>query len=279
MIVHNIDPVALQLGPLKIHWYGLMYIIGFGLFWFLGNKRARRPGSGWTEQEVGDLLFYAAVGLLVGARLGYMLFYSEGGMHLWEVWKGGMSFHGGLVGVLAAGWYFARKTGKSFAVVTDFIVPLAPLGLFCGRMGNFINGELWGKVTDLPWGMVFPGGGPQPRHPSMLYEALLEGLVLFAIMWFYTSKPRPLKTASGLFLACYGLMRISVEFIRVPDAQLGYRMFGWVTQGMLLSLPMVLIGIAVMWWGFNKVSYAPTGPSTPAPAGDSKVKQKKAKRK
>lgn len=258
----EIDPVALALGPLKIHWYGLMYLIGFAIAWGLGNYRAKQPNSGWNSEQVSDLIFFCAMGLILGARMGYMIFYHfdvllENPLNLFRIWEGGMSFHGGAIGVMIAITYFCRKYKKCFFDVTDYMVPLAPLGLFAGRTGNFINGELWGRVTDSPLGMIFPTGGPLPRHPSQLYEGVLEGLVLFFIIWFYTQKPRPMAAASGLFLAGYGCFRFFVEFFRQPDAHLGFIAFDWLTMGMLLSAPMIIAGVALMSWAYWKHSQPP----------------------
>lgn len=249
MIRHpNIDPVAFSLGPLQVHWYGLMYLVGFVGGYWLGVIRARRPDSGWRTHEISDLLFYVVLGIIVGGRLGYVLFYNASHYlshphELFYIWTGGMSFHGGLIGVLIAMWLYGRKTGRPFLAVTDYIAPLVPIGLGTGRIGNFINQELWGKVTDLPWGMLFHDAGELPRHPSMLYEAVLEGLVLFLILWFYSSQPRKVGRVSGLFLFCYSLFRILVEFVREPDPHLGYIALGWITMGQLLSVPMLAFGI------------------------------------
>ncbi|MDH5357648.1 MAG: prolipoprotein diacylglyceryl transferase [Gammaproteobacteria bacterium] len=245
MVYPAIDPVALSLGPVQIHWYGLMYLLGFVGAWWLGRVRAERYG--WTVTEVEDLLFYGAIGVIVGGRLGYALFYDlpnnlDNPLNVLKVWQGGMSFHGGLLGVLMAFWLFARKTGKSYFTISDFIAPMVPIGLLTGRIGNFINGELWGKVSDVPWAMVFPTGGPLPRHPSQLYEAGLEGLVLFIILWLYSAKARPLGAVSGLFLLGYGVFRFMIEFVRIPDHQYGYLALDWLTMGQILSLPMVLLG-------------------------------------
>jgi phosphatidylglycerol:prolipoprotein diacylglycerol transferase len=253
----NIDPIAFSLGPIKVHWYGIMYLVGFAGAWWLGRLRAKRPASGWRPDQVDDLVFYCALGTILGGRLGYVFFYDFGNVltdpiSIFKIWRGGMSFHGGLLGVLAAMGIYARKVGKGFFQVTDFIAPLVPIGLGAGRIGNFINGELWGKVTDLPWGMVFPDprAGDLPRHPSQLYEAALEGVVLFLILWFFSSRRRPTMAVSGLFLVCYGLFRFAVEFVRVPDAHMGYLALGWVTMGQILSLPMILIGIVLLGWAY-----------------------------
>ncbi len=256
MTYPNIDPVALSLGPVQIHWYGLMYLLGFLGVWLLGRYRAERYG--WTHDEVEDLLFYGAVGVILGGRIGYIIFYDlasfiEHPLDIIKVWQGGMSFHGGLIGVLFAFWYFANKTSRSFFAISDFIAPFVPIGLFTGRIGNFINGELWGNVSNVPWAMVFPTGGPSPRHPSQLYEAALEGLVLFAILWLFSQKTRPLGAVSGLFLIGYGCFRFIVEFVRVPDPQYGHLAFGWLTMGQILSTPMILLGVYLMWRSYNKV--------------------------
>jgi phosphatidylglycerol:prolipoprotein diacylglycerol transferase len=246
-----IDPVALQLGPLAIRWYGLMYLVGFAAAWWLGRRRARRPGSGWRTQELGDLIFYCAMGAVLGGRIGYVLFYQPGyylahPAAILQAWQGGMSFHGGLIGVLLACWLFGRKTGRGFFAVTDFVAPLVPTGLLAGRLGNFINGELWGRVTDLPWGMVFAGAGALPRHPSQLYQAALEGGLLFVIVWLYSARPRPVMAVSGVFLIGYGALRFIGEFAREPDAFLGFVAFDWLTMGQLLCLPMLAAGVALL---------------------------------
>jgi phosphatidylglycerol:prolipoprotein diacylglycerol transferase len=253
----DINPVAISAGPFQVHWYGLMYLVGFLGGWWLGRLRTRRPGTGWQAVEIGDLLFYVALGVVLGGRVGYTLVYNFPGfiadpLVLFRIWQGGMSFHGGLVGVLIAMWLYARRTGRTFFQVTDFIAPLVPVGLGAGRIGNFINGELWGRPTDLPWGMVFPFVDAQPRHPSMLYEALLEGVVLFIVLWVYSSRPRPTMAVSGLFLVCYGAFRFLVEFVRQPDAQLGFIAFRWLTMGQLLSLPMIVLGAAFLVYAYRR---------------------------
>lgn len=257
MLTHpDIDPVALAIGPLKVHWYGLMYLLAFAVAWWLGKRRAQKPGSGWSVEQVGDLVFYGALGVVLGGRLGYILFYDlanyiEHPLNMLKVWEGGMSFHGGMLGVGVALALFCRRHGKKFFEVTDFATPLVPIGLGLGRIGNFINGELWGRVTEVPWGMVFRDGGPLPRHPSQLYQAFLEGLVLFTILWIFSRKPRPAMSVVGLFLICYGVFRFSIEFVREPDQHLGFLAWGWLTMGQVLSLPMVVVGIVMMWWAYR----------------------------
>jgi len=255
--VHEINPIALDLGPLQIHWYGLMYLIGFAAAWWLGVRRARLPGSGWTEEQISDLIFWGAMGVVLGGRMGYVLFYHldrflQDPLWLFAVWEGGMSFHGGLLGVIAAVYLFGRKHGKSLFTMTDFVAPLVPIGLGAGRVGNFIGGELWGRVTDGPWGVVFPRGGDLPRHPSQLYEFALEGLVLFVVLWWFSSKPRPKMAVSGLFLLLYGLFRSLVEFVREPDAHLQFIAFEWLTMGQLLSLPMILLGMFLIGLAYKR---------------------------
>ncbi|MDX1252089.1 MAG: prolipoprotein diacylglyceryl transferase [Gammaproteobacteria bacterium] len=255
----NIDPIAIDLGPIKVHWYGLMYLVGFAAAWWLGRLRASRPGSLWNAEQVSDMVFYGALGAVLGGRIGYILFYDlpvylHEPLKMLKIWEGGMSFHGGMIGVLVAMWLLGRKTHKTFFQVTDFLAPLVPIGLGAGRIGNFINGELWGKVSDAPWAMVFPS--PQaselPRHPSQLYQAFLEGAALFLILWFFSRKPRPAMAVSGMFLTFYGLFRFIVEFVREPDAQLGYLAFGWLTMGQVLSTPMILGGVGLLWWAYGK---------------------------
>lgn len=269
----NIDPVALDLGPLKIHWYGLMYLVGFAAAWWLGVRRARQPNSGWNADQVSDLIFYGALGVVLGGRIGYTLFYSLGKfisdpLMIFRVWEGGMSFHGGFLGVILAMAFFARKHKMAYLDLTDFIAPLTPIALGAGRFGNFINGELWGKVTDVPWAMVFPTGGPSPRHPSQLYEFFLEGVVLFVIVWFFTTRPRPRMAAAGVFTLGYGCFRFFIEFFRQPDAHIGYLAFGWFTMGQLLSVPMIILGLVCLWLAYTKFntgsSATPKTQTTPA---------------
>lgn len=253
----KIDPIAFSVGKLPVHWYGIMYLVAFASAWWLGRLRARKPNSGWSTEQIDDIVFYCALGVVLGGRIGYTLFYNlQAFLHhpvvLFKVWEGGMSFHGGLLGVLVAIWLFNRKYQHGYWNTVDFIAPLVPLGLGAGRLGNFINGELWGKVSDVPWAMVFPGAGEQARHPSMLYEFVLEGPVLFLILWLYSSKPRPTMAVSGLFALCYGIFRFLVEFVRMPDAQLGYLAFGWVTMGQILSLPLILVGIGLLGYAYRK---------------------------
>jgi len=239
------DPVALSLGPLHVRWYGLMYLVGFVAAWWLARRRAARPGSTWTPTEVDDLIFYCALGVIFGGRLGWMLIYGTehilaDPLSVLRIWEGGMSFHGGLVGVLVALAMFANRRGKRIADVFDFTAPLPAIGFGAGRIGNFINGELWGKPTDVPWAVVVDG---VPLHASQLYEAFLEGFVLFAVLWWFTSRPRPRLAPSGLFLLGYGVFRFAVEFVRVPDANRGYLLLDWMTMGQILSLPMIVIGV------------------------------------
>ena len=247
----KIDPIAISLGPLQIHWYGLMYLVGFLAAWWLGRRRAHRLGL--STDSVETLIFYCGVGVILGGRLGYALFYgfdklADNPLWLFKIWEGGMSFHGGFVGVLVAALVFARKQSLGFFRLTDFIAPLVPIGLGAGRLGNFINHELPGRVSDVPWAMVFPNMGPSPRHPSSLYEFALEGVVLFAVLWWFSSHPRRNGATSGLFLLLYGIFRFSVEFTRLPDPQLGFIALGWVTMGQLLTLPMIIGGLALIAW-------------------------------
>ncbi|MBA3562830.1 MAG: prolipoprotein diacylglyceryl transferase [Gammaproteobacteria bacterium] len=244
----DFDPVAISLGPLDIRWYGLMYLLGFLMVWLLALVRVKRPGAAVRREQLDDMVFYGAIGAILGGRLGYTLFYGMENviadpLSLFRIWEGGMSFHGGLLGVIVALWYFARRIGRGFFEVTDFVVPLIPPGLGAGRIGNFINGELWGKPTDAPWGFVVDGTA---RHASQLYQALLEGLVLFVCLWLYSARPRPTMAVSGLFALLYGIFRFGAEFVRLPDEHLGYLAFGWVTMGQLLSVPLIVFGIFLL---------------------------------
>ena len=247
----EIDPIAISIGPLDIRWYGLMYLFGFVSGFMLLNYRAKRPNSGWNTEEVSDLIFYGALGVVIGARVGNVLFYNFGAfiedpLSLIKVWQGGMSFHGGFLGVLLAMWLYGRKIGKTMFEILDFGAPIVPIGLGAGRIGNFIGGELWGRATDVPWAMVFPHVDSLPRHPSQLYQAALEGVALFLILWLYSSKPRPRYAVSGMFALWYGIFRFGVEFVRQPDAHLGFIAFGWLTMGQILSLPMIFVGLFLL---------------------------------
>jgi phosphatidylglycerol:prolipoprotein diacylglycerol transferase len=261
----EIDPVALSLGPLKVHWYGLMYLLAFAGVWILGRFRAARPDSSWNAQMVDDVVFYGVIGTILGGRLGYMLFYGfdqilANPLSVFRIWEGGMSFHGGFIGVLTALWLFGRRHGLGVWQVADFIAPLVPPGLFAGRIGNFINGELWGHPTDVSWGIRVPceklgeycRGLPPgtewspPLHASQLYEAALEGIALFLILWLFSSKPRPTMAVSGMFMLFYGIFRFLIEFVRLPDAHIGYLALDWVTMGQVLTLPLILVGLLLL---------------------------------
>ena len=247
-----VDPVAFALGPIRVHWYGLTYLFGFVMAWVLARWRARHYQLAWTNQNIDDLIFYGALGVILGGRIGYMTFYNTHDLlvspwNLFKLWEGGMSFHGGLLGVVIAMWLLARKLNKPWLEVTDFIAPLVPLGLAAGRIGNFINGELWGRVSDAPWAMIFPHAGPLPRHPSQLYEFGLEGLGLFILVWCYAAKPRPKGAVSAIFLMGYAVSRLVVECFREPDVQMGFVAFNWMTMGQILSIPMLLAGLG-LWW-------------------------------
>jgi phosphatidylglycerol---prolipoprotein diacylglyceryl transferase len=295
IILHQIDPIALQLpqiGPFhpSVHWYGVMYLLGFGMAWWLGRLRIRAGRlPGVDVERFGDLLFNGILGVILGGRIGYVLFYTPGELMadplmLFKVWDGGMSFHGGLIGVLVAAWWWARRQRLHFFDVMDFVAPLVPPGLGFGRLGNYIGAELWGKYTQAGWGVVFPtdpafagwsadrlqaefatGALDQfARHPSQLYQAGLEGLAMFVILWLFSRKPRARYAVSGMFALLYGVFRILVEFVRVPDANIGYLAFGWVTQGQLLSLPLVALGLFLLW---RSRSAPVLQPAAPAQAG------------
>jgi phosphatidylglycerol:prolipoprotein diacylglycerol transferase len=287
--LHQIDPIALALGPLRIHWYGLMYLLGFAVAWWLGRRRVRAGRlPGVDEHGYGDLMFYGMLGVVIGGRIGYILFYdlSEYIAHplqVLKIWEGGMSFHGGLLGVCGAVWLWSRRHRLHFMDTIEFVAPLVPPGLGFGRLGNFINGELWGKYTHADWGVVFPSGLPMPyaamdpatlraqfesgalnafaRHPSQLYQAVLEGLVMFAVLWTFSAKPRPRYAVAGMFALLYGVFRFVVEFVRVPDEQLQYIAFGWLTMGQLLSIPLILVGLFWLW----RSRHAPTLQPQPLP--------------
>lgn len=255
------DPIIFSLGPLSLRWYGLMYLIGFIFARWLAVKRVKKVNSGWTVEQVDNLLFNGFMGVFLGGRIGYVFFYQfnlflQDPLYLFRVWEGGMSFHGGLIGVLIAVYFTARKQQRNFLATIDFVAPLIPFGLGMGRIGNFINDELWGRVTDVPWAILFPTGGYLPRHPSQLYEAFLEGLVLFVILNLFIRKARPIGAVSGLFLICYGLFRFIVEFFREPDPQLGLFFGQEISMGQILSTPMIIIGVILLWYAYHKKNYS-----------------------
>ncbi len=273
--IHHIDPIAIALGPVKIHWYGLMYVLGMFVAWRLALSRLRAGRlPGVSENALGDLVYYAMLGVLLGGRIGYLVFYgwqqiADDPLYIFRIWEGGMSFHGGLIGVMVAGWLWSRQQKLHYFDTVDFVAAAAAPGLGFGRIGNFIGGELWGRTTDAPWAMIFPNSLPAQyahlphealvklnetgaldayaRHPSQLYQATLEGLVLFCLVWFFTRKPRPRYAASGLFALGYGMFRFAVEFVRQPDAQLGFLAFDWLTMGQVLSLPLIVVGVVLLW--------------------------------
>ncbi len=252
----DIDPIAFQIGPLAVRWYGLSYITGIGIGWFLLHRRARGGATDWTTQQVSDAVFYAAVGAVLGGRLGYVLFYNFSfylvhPLDVFKVWQGGMSFHGGLLGALTGVAWFARQVDKHFWVACDFVAPAVPIGLLFGRLANFINAELWGAPTTVPWGVVFPNAGEIARHPSQLYEAGLEGVVLFLILWQFARTSRPAGAVSAVFLIGYGCMRFLIEFVRQPDRHIGFLAFDWLTMGQVLSLPMILFGCWLLVRGYR----------------------------
>ena len=250
----RIDPVFFSLGPISIRWYGTAYLLGFLFALSLANRRADRESS-WTRQEVSDLLFHGFIGAILGGRTGYVLFYGleyliQDRLYIFKIWTGGMSFHGGLLGVIIALFFFSRKSGRSFLSITDFVAPLVPFGLGLGRLGNFVNGELWGRTTDVSWAIIFPRAGYLPRHPSQLYEMLLEGIVLCYVLNTFIQRPKPIGATSGLFLLGYGVVRFFVEFFREPDSQLGF-LLGVVSMGQVLSLPMIGAGCAVLFFSYQ----------------------------
>jgi phosphatidylglycerol---prolipoprotein diacylglyceryl transferase len=275
----SFNPIAVEIGPfgdfgpLKIHWYGIMYLIAFAAGWWLARLRAKKPGSTWKPADIDDFMFFAMLGVILGGRLGYVFFY---GLSFWakdplypiKVWDGGMSFHGGLLGVMVALAIFAVRRKRRIADVFDFAAPLPGIGLLAGRIGNFINGELWGRPTDVPWAFVVD---EVPRHATQLYEAALEGLLLFIVLWWFTSKPRPRLAPAGLFLIMYGAGRFIVEFWRLPDKHLnaatgGYLFGDWFTMGMLLTLPMILVGLTLMLMAYKRREPSGNYSSAPKPA-------------
>ncbi|MBJ40095.1 MAG: prolipoprotein diacylglyceryl transferase [Gammaproteobacteria bacterium] len=248
----ELDPIAVSIGPISIHWYAISYLVGIGLAWWVIKIRARRYDLPFNAEQISDLVFYATLGVLLGGRVGYILFYGMGGvienpLSIFQVWKGGMSFHGGMLGVLLAMYFFARKLGRGYFEVTDFIAPVIPLGLGSGRIGNFINSELPGRVTDVPWAVVYPND-VVGRHPSSLYQAMLEGPVLFLLLWWFASRrpARPTMAVSGMFCVGYGALRVLSECFREPDAHLSFVAFDFLTMGQLLSFPLVLFGVALL---------------------------------
>ena len=257
MLVHpNIDPVAISIGPLAVRWYGLMYLAGFACAWWLGIRRIDKRLAPVDRKQFDDLVFLSVLGVILGGRLGYVLFYKPGyyashPLEIFAVWQGGMSFHGGLLGVMAAMGFAAWRHRIHWLRIMDFVAPLVPLGIAAGRLGNFINGELWGRATTLPWGMLFRGAGDLPRHPSQLYQLAGEGVTLFVLLWWFSSKPRPAGQVSALFLMGYGCLRFIAEFAREPDAFLGYLTFG-MTMGQWLCLPMIVAGIALWLWSAKR---------------------------
>ncbi|AER55733.1 prolipoprotein diacylglyceryl transferase [Pseudoxanthomonas spadix] len=295
ILLHQFDPIAFSIGPVDVHWYGIAYALSFFAAWFLGRGRilaGRLPGV--TQEHFSDLAFYAMLGVVLGGRLGYILFYDlpvylDSPLKVFKVWEGGMSFHGGLLGVLVAAWLWSRRHRLHFFDTMDFVAPLVPAGLGLGRLANYVNGELWGKHTGSGWGVIFPGTDPEvinlrldqaqlqaryaagaldryARHPSQLYEALLEGLVMFLVLWTYSARPRARYAVSGLFALLYGVFRFIVEFVRVPDQQLEYLALGWVTMGQLLSLPLVALGLFLLWRSRRAPVLLPVLPAADTPA-------------
>ncbi len=251
------NPVVISLGPLSIHWYGVMYIIAFGGAWVLASYRRNMKPNQWSTDQISDLVFYGAIGAVVGGRLGSVFFYNfdrflVDPLWVFRVWEGGMSFHGGLLGVGVAFYFYSKSLRKGFWETIDFIVPFVPFGLGAGRIGNFIGGELWGRPTDVPWGMVFPHVDQLPRHPSQLYEVALEGVALFILLWWFSSNPRPRLAVSGVFALGYGSFRFFIEFFREPDQQIGFIAFEWLTMGQLLSVPMAAGGMLLLFLSYNK---------------------------
>ncbi|MBU2886587.1 prolipoprotein diacylglyceryl transferase [Gilvimarinus agarilyticus] len=253
MLTHpNFDPVAISVGPLDVHWYGIMYLLAFAAAWGVAMHRAGRAGSPITRPQVENLITYGAFGVVLGGRFGYVVFYNfdawmNDPLWLFRIWEGGMSFHGGFIGVVLAMLFYAHRLHIPYLRLTDFVAPIVPLGLAFGRLGNFIGQELWGRATDLPWAMVFPKDPEQlARHPSQLYQMALEGILLFIIVFWFSKKPRPAGAVSGVFLIGYALFRILVEFAREPDQHIQFDLFGWVTRGQLLSLPLLVLGVGLL---------------------------------
>ena len=254
----NFNPVALDLGVIIIHWYAISYLVGIGLVWWTVIIRNKVYGYGWTSESISDLVTYAVFGVILGGRIGYILFYDftkfiSEPVIIVKIWQGGMSFHGGLLGVMLASLVYVKRTGKNFMATMDLIAPSVPLALGCGRIGNFVNGELPGRITEVPWGVIFPGE-ILARHPSSLYQAFMEGVVLFAVMWLYASVRRPHMAISGLFLLSYGIIRCFTEIFRQPDSHIGFLMLERLTMGQLLSLPMALIGLMILIISYRNVS-------------------------
>lgn len=286
MIHPQFDPVAFSLGPLSVHWYGLMYLAGFMAGQYLGIWRATKDA--WrlfTPDQVKDLLFYIVMGIILGGRVGYVLFYHldlffDNPLYLFKIWEGGMSFHGGFLGVAIAVILFAKHTNKAWFAVGDFVAPLVPPGIFFGRFGNFLNGELWGRETDVAWGMIFPQiGDGLTRHPSQLYQMMGEGFLLLVLMWWFSSKPRPRMAVSAMFMIGYGVFRTAAEFFRQPDEHIGYLLGGYFTQGMLLSLPMILVGIVLMAMAYRNPIFETAPAVDTKPAKKAQTKKKKAAKK
>lgn len=276
----EIDPVAVSIdaftiagksfGPFNIHWYGLMYLVGFAGGWFLAVYRAKKSERVIRPDQAEDLTFYSAMGVIIGARVGYVVFYNfsawmDDPLMIFRLWEGGMSFHGGLLGLATAMLIYAAKIKRNFFDLVDFIAPFAPIGLFFGRIGNFIGGELYGRATDVPWAMIFPKDPGVPRHPSQLYEAFLEGIVLFILLFWFSQKNRPRGAVIGLFLLGYGSFRFFVEFFREPDAHIGFAAFQWMTRGQELCLPMIVGGLGIMIWAYRRDAKRKALQSEPKP--------------
>jgi len=259
------DPNMISIGPLHLRWYGMMYVFGVVSGWLMGRYRANKPWNKMTPAKMDDFITWAVLGVVAGGRIGYCLFYNAdyylyNPLKIFAVWEGGMSFHGGLLGVLFACWLFGRFNNMTFTEVGDFVSPLVPPGLFFGRIGNFINAELWGRHTDGWWGMAFPGAGSMPRHASQLYEAALEGVLLFIIVWVYSMKPRPRGCVGAVFMLGYGVFRFMVEFAREPDSHLGFVALNWMSMGQILCLPMIAFGVIYLWWAYGNEKVNPTIP-------------------